>query len=206
MKRILYLLPLLLIAFSEEVGIEEGESKKPLIPNLKFKDLNNKKVMLEDFYSKGPILMNFWTLSCEPCKKEMKHLSKINERYTESGFQIVSVNMDTPRTMKKVKQFVNSQKYSFKVLSDPRQELFRKIGGSVMPLVIFVNMDGTIGKRHIGYSPGDEVGLENEIVEIILSNGLNLPLSDNENLDKDNIIITPIAPVSPDTSIPPDEK
>ena len=119
--------------------------------------------------------MNFWTLSCEPCKKEMKHLSKINERYTESGFQIVSVNMDTPRTMKKVKQFVNSQKYSFKVLSDPRQELFRKIGGSVMPLVILVNMDGTIGKRHIGYSPGDEVGLENEIVEIILSNGLNLP-------------------------------
>ena len=177
-----------------------------LIPNLKLKDLNNKKVMLEDFYSKGPILINFWTLSCEPCKKEMKHLSKINERYTESGFQIVSINMDTPRTMRKVKQFVNSQKYSFKVLSDPRQELFRKIGGSVMPLVILVNMDGTIDKRHIGYSPGDEVGLEKEIVEIILSNGLNLPLSDNENLDKDDIIVTPIAPVSPDTSIPPDEK
>ena len=174
MKKILYFLPLFfLIALSEQV-----EDKKTVIPNLKFKDLNNKKVMLSDFYSKGPILMNFWTLSCEPCKKEMKHLSRINEKYADSGFQVVSMNMDTPRTIKKVKQFTKSQKYSFEILSDPRQELFRKLGGSVMPLVVLVNMDGTIEKRHIGYSPGDEVGLEVEVAEIILSNGLSLPISE----------------------------
>ena len=82
--------------------------------------------------------------------------------------------MDTPRTMKKVKQFTQSQKYSFQILTDPRMELFRKLGGSVMPLVILVNMDGSIEKRHIGYSPGDEVGLEEEIKQIILSNGLSI--------------------------------
>ena len=87
-----------------------------LTSNLKFKDFENKKVMLEDFYSAGPILINFWTLSCEPCKKEMKHLSKINEKYSKTGFQVLSINMDSPRTMKKVKQFVNSQKYSFKII------------------------------------------------------------------------------------------
>ena len=178
MKKIIYLIPFLLFLFADE-NIQP-EEKKPVIPNVKFKDFENKKVMLEDFYSKGPILMNFWTLSCEPCKKEMKKLSKINEKYTESGFQIVSVNMDSPRTMRKVKQFVNSQNYSFKVLSDPRMELFRKIGGSVMPLVVLVNMDGTIEKRHIGYSPGDEVGLELEIIEIIKSNGLEIPLLEDE--------------------------
>ena len=173
MIRIIYLVPFLMFLFAEE-SISSDE-KKPLIPNVKFKDLDNKKVMLEDFYSKGPILINFWTLSCEPCKKEMKHLSRINKKYLESGFQVVSVNMDSPRTIRKVKQFVNSQKYSFKMLSDPRMELFRKLGGSVMPLVVLVNMDGTIEKRHVGYSPGDEIGLEEEIVEIIVANGLKLP-------------------------------
>ena len=169
MRKIFYLLPFLIFLFAEEnVGKEE---KKPVIPNLKFKDLDNKKVFLEDFYSKGPILINFWTLSCEPCKKEMKHLSKINEKYSETGFQVVSINMDSPRTMKKVKQFVKSQNYSFKVLSDPRMELFRKLGGNVMPLVVIVDTDGTIEKRHIGYNPGDEVQLEEEIVEI-----MNLPV------------------------------
>ena len=174
MRKIFYLLPFLMFLFAEE-NIEKKE-QKPLIPNLKIKDLENKKVMLEDFYSKGPILMNFWTLSCEPCKKEMKHLSKINEKYSESGFQILSINMDSPRTMRKVKQFVKSQNYSFKILSDPRMELFRKLGGSVMPLVVMVNMDGTIEKRHIGYNPGDEVQLEKEIIEIIQLNGLHLPI------------------------------
>jgi len=179
MKKIIYLVPFLVFMFAEE-PIAEVEEAKPIIPSVKFKDLENKKVMLEDFYLKGPILINFWTLSCEPCKKEMKHLTKINEKYAESGFQVLSVNMDSPRTMRKVKQFINTQKYSFKVVSDPRMELFRKLGGSVMPLVVLVNMDGTIEKRHIGYSPGDEVGLEQEIVEMITANGLKLPEAEVE--------------------------
>lgn len=193
MKKSYYLLLFVVTLFgaTEEVGTNDNEQSKPVIPNVKFKDLDNKKFMLESFYSSGPILMNFWTLSCEPCKKEMKHLSRINEKYKDSGFQVVSVNMDTPRTIRKVKQFVNSQQYSFKVLSDPRMDLFRKLGGSVMPLVVIVNMDGTIEKRHIGYSPGDEVQLEQEIVEVILSNNLELPIldkkeeSDIKEIDKD---------------------
>ena len=185
MRKIFYLLPFLVFAFSEQDS--EQKEQKPVIPNLKFKDFDNKKVMLEDFYSKGPILINFWTLSCEPCKKEMKHLSRINEEYSESGFQVVSINMDSPRTMKKVKQFTKSQKYSFKILSDPRMELFRKLGGNVMPLVVIVNMDGTIEKRHIGYSPGDEVELEKEIIDIIKLNGLSLPeikIEEGDSLDE----------------------
>ena len=67
------------------------------------------------------------------------------------------------------------------MLSDPRMELFRKLGGSVMPLVVLVNMDGTIERRHVGYSPGDEVGLEKEIIEIIASNGLSVPEPVNDD-------------------------
>ena len=193
MKKSYYLLLFVVTLFgaTEEVGTNDNDQSKPVIPNVKFKDLDNKKFMLESFYSSGPILMNFWTLSCEPCKKEMKHLSRLNEKYKDSGFRVVSVNMDTPRTIRKVKQFVNSQQYSFKVLSDPRMDLFRKLGGSVMPLVVIVNMDGTIEKRHIGYSPGDEVQLEQEIVEVILGNNLELPSldkkeeSDIKEIDKD---------------------
>ena len=44
------------------------------LPNMKFKDLKNKKQNLSQYYSDGPILLNFWNLACEPCKKEMKEL------------------------------------------------------------------------------------------------------------------------------------
>ena len=69
--------------------------------------------------------------------------------------------------MSKVKLFVNSQKYSFTVLSDPKAELFRKMGGKVMPFVIIADSTGVIINRHVGYNPGDEKKLEKEILHLL---------------------------------------
>ena len=134
---------------------------------IKLKDLNNKRQELSQYYKEGPLLLNFWNLACEPCKKEMKELDKLNIRYNDQGFQYVSINIDTPRQMSKVKSYVNSQKFSFTVLSDPRAELFRKMGGKVMPFVIIADSTGEIISRHLGYNPGDEKELEKEILHLL---------------------------------------
>ena len=47
-------------------------ASKQHLPNIKLKDLSNKRQELSQYYSEGPILLNFWNLACEPCKKEMK--------------------------------------------------------------------------------------------------------------------------------------
>ena len=137
------------------------------LPNMKFKDLKNKKQNLSQYYSDGPILLNFWNLACEPCKKEMKELDKLNIRYRDQGFDYVSINIDSPRSMSKVKSYIKSQKFSFTVLSDPKAELFRKMGGKVMPFVIIADSTGEIISRHVGYNPGDEKKLEEEIVHLL---------------------------------------
>ena len=134
---------------------------------IKLKDLNNKRQELSQYYKEGPLLLNFWNLACEPCKKEMKELDKLNIRYNDQGFQYVSINIDTPRQMSKVKSYVNSQKFSFTVLSDPRAELFRKMGGKVMPFVIIADSTGKLISRHVGYNPGDEKKLEKEILHLL---------------------------------------
>jgi hypothetical protein len=74
--------------------------------------------------------------------------------------------------MSKVKSYIKSQKFSFTVLSDPKAELFRKMGGKVMPFVIIADSTGEIISRHVGYNPGDEKKLEEEIVHLLaLMNG-----------------------------------
>ena len=138
------------------------------LPKITLKDLNNKRQNLDQYYDSGPLLLNFWNLACEPCKKEMKELDKIYLKYRENGFEYVSINIDSPRSMAKVKSFVKSQKYSFTVLSDPKAALFRKMGGKVMPFVIIADSSGTIINRHIGYNPGDEKELEKEIQHLLL--------------------------------------
>ena len=137
------------------------------LPNMKLKDLKNKRQELSQYYNDGPILLNIWNLACEPCKKEMKELDKLNIKYGPQGFKVVSINIDNTRSMSKVKSYVNSQKYSFTVLSDPKAEFFRKMGGKVMPFVIIADSTGKIINRHVGYSPGDEIRLEKEILHIL---------------------------------------
>ena len=142
------------------------------LPKMQLKDLNNKRQKLSQYYSDGPILLNFWNLACEPCKKEMKELDKLNIKYRDQGFDYVSINIDSPRSMSKVKSYIKSQKFSFTVLSDPRAELFRKMGGKVMPFVIIADSSGEIMSRHVGYNPGDEKKLEEEIIHFLaLMNG-----------------------------------
>ena len=96
----------------------------------------------------------------------------------------MSINTDTPRSLSKVKSFVKSRGYSFDFLLDPKSEYIRKVGGSVLPYILLVNRNGTIFKRHMGYSPGDEIALEKEILEMIHHNASKEDLKEVNETEK----------------------
>ena len=166
-------------------------ASKQHLPNIKLKDLSNKRQELNQYYSEGPLLLNFWNLACEPCKKEMKELDKLNIKYSDQGFNYVSINIDSPRSMSKVKSYIKSQKFSFTVLSDPKAELFRKMGGKVMPFVIIADSTGEIISRHVGYNPGDEKNLEKEIVHLL---ALQKGTLDSLHSKLEDVISEPVTP------------
>ena len=143
------------------------------LPVSSLKNLKGKSIEVMSYLEDGPILINFWATWCAPCIKEMKYLDKFNKIYSDSGFQVVSINTDTPRSLSKVKSFVKARGYSFNILLDPKSAYLRKAGGSVLPYILLVNKDGTIFKRHMGYSPGDEISLEKEILEMIALNSVD---------------------------------
>ena len=154
---------ILSLSFSEDIS----DSKYQKIPDITLKDINKKKVKLIDLTKDNYIVFNFWNMACEPCKKEMKFLNEFHKKYNQYNFKIISINMDTPRSMSKVKKYVKSSKYEFDVLTDPRQDLFKKMGGAIMPFVVVSDNQGNIVNKHVGYNLGDEVSLEKEIIELI---------------------------------------
>ena len=175
-SKLLYIFLILGLIFSEE-------SVKKL-PNFKLKTLDKKKIELKEFYKDGPIAVNVWTLSCEPCKKEMKYLNEYHNKYKDKGFEVVSINIDTPRGISKVKSYVKSMKFDFTVLLDKKKEFLRKTGGKIMPYLVLINTDGTIFTRKVGFNPGEEKKLEQEILDLI---NYNTPQPDTS-------ITTPIEP------------
>ncbi len=137
------------------------------LPDEFLKDLDNKKNSIYDLLDGRPALISFWFLACEPCKKEMKYLDEFNKKYADTGFQVISINTDGSRALSSVEPFVKSKKYSFKVLSDPRSKYQRKLKGTSCPFTVMVDHRGVIKSRHVGYNPGDEKKIEQEIIELI---------------------------------------
>ncbi len=149
---------------------EEISKSIEYIPDVSLKDINKKKVKLLDISKDKYVIFNFWNMACEPCKKEMKFLNEFHKKYTDHDFKVISINMDSPRSMSKVKKYVKSSKYEFEVLVDPRMSLFKKMGGSIMPFVVLADNNSVISNKHIGYNLGDEVALEQEIKVLISFN------------------------------------
>ena len=153
-----------LLSFLLSADVSKSEE---FIPDINLKDIHKKKIKLIDVCKDSYVLFNFWNMACEPCKKEMKFLNEFHQKYNEFGFKVVSINMDSPRSMSKVKKYVKSSKYAFEVLQDPRMNLFKKMGGSIMPFVVIADNQGKIVNKHIGYNLGDEISLEEEIKLLI---------------------------------------
>ena len=184
-NKLLYIFLILGIVFS---GEQEGK-----LPEFKLKTLNKKKVKLKEFYKDGPIAVNVWTLTCEPCKKEMKYLNDYHKKYSDKGFEVVSINIDTPRSISKVKSYVKSTKFAFTVLSDPNKNFFKKTGGKIMPYLVLINSDGTVFKKKVGFTPSETKQLEQDILDLISYNKIDI--------DTSVVKIDSVAPVSPLDSI-----
>jgi len=186
-KSIIYFLfSIVLISFVFAVDELENsnsqeENIKEILPPQTLKNFKNKPIEILSYLESGPMLISFWFLACEPCKKEMKFLDDFNQKYSEYGFKVVSINTDNSRAFKSVKPFVKSKKYSFDVLSDPRSKYFRKLGGNVCPYTVIIDKDSTIVSKHAGYNPGDEIDLEKHIISLLDIKKIESDSTSNEN-------------------------
>ena len=136
--------------------------------NLVVQTIDGDDLSLEELVSKGPVLVNFWALWCEPCKIEMKQLQSIYDRYNEKGFSILAINQDNQKSIGKVSSYISSQKYSFFVALDPDGEIAQQFNVQSIPLSLLFNSSGRIVYKALGYKPGDEKKIEEELQKLFL--------------------------------------
>ena len=103
-------------------------------------------------------------LGIQPLKLIYPQLkNSLQKKYAKEGLTILAVSTDSQKSLSKVRSYIRAKKYSFDVILDPNQQIFKKMNASIMPTDILIGKDGDVLWRHYGYLPGDEKYIEAEI-------------------------------------------
>ena len=131
---------------TKPIGINPNVIKTKAI-DFKLKDLDGKELSLSDLKGKK-VFLNFWATWCPPCKAEMPEIEKLYEETKDSDLVIVAVEIGEP--LSTVKTFIDSNKYSFKVLLDSDQSVASKYNIASIPTSYFIDVNGNIISKNVG--------------------------------------------------------
>jgi peroxiredoxin len=119
-------------------------------PNFAFRYPDGKTIALAD-YKGQPVIVNFWATWCPPCRREMPGLVKAYEAHKDDGLMIIEVDVGEPPET--VAPFVEEHKMTMPVVLDQRQEITRLYRTDSFPTSFFIDKDGVIQARWVGYLP-----------------------------------------------------
>lgn len=137
--------------------------------DVRVKDLDGQRIELSDLYKNRPLVISFWATWCKPCQAELKQLHKLCQVYADSGIAFLAVSIDAARDQGKVKSLVSGNGYSFVTALDQEQRAMKKFGFNDVPGTVILNSQGEIVWKHSGYKPGDELKLEEQIKNLLIS-------------------------------------
>lgn len=135
-----------------------------LAPGFTLKSDNGKNLKLAEL--RGQVVMiNFWATWCGPCRQEMPHLNRIQERYRKAGFVLLGVNIDEQPDA--ARSMIRKLGIVFPVLFDTEKRVSRLYDVSAMPSSILIDRDGRVRYVHLGYRAGHEIQYDNEVREML---------------------------------------
>ena len=121
------------------------------VPDFELPDMNGNKVKLSSYRGRT-VILNFWTKTCEPCKKEIPALAELAQNLKKNHPEIVLVTVSTdagPDSVKDTLQvLVDSEQIPFPVLFDPELEVVGdKFGTKLFPETWIIDPKGVIRAR-----------------------------------------------------------
>jgi thiol-disulfide isomerase/thioredoxin len=111
------------------------------------------------------ILFDFWGTWCQPCLASTDELKKINDRYKNASFQLISIAKDKSKS--EVKKYLKNQDINWINFFDgwDNPDISNKFKVIAYPTFILINQDGKIIARVTG---ADQLS----VIENILSKEL----------------------------------
>jgi len=120
---------------------------KVMAPDFALQDTNGKTHRLSDYRGR-PVIINFWTTWCPPCREELPSMNRAWHLIEKEGIAMLAINMGEDEDT----IFIFSADYptDFPILMDQSGEVIEQWPVKGLPTTYVIAPDGTIAYRAIG--------------------------------------------------------
>ena len=155
-KKILPCLVVLLAALTGESHAEQSMTAIPgniRAPEFALQDTEGNTHRLSDYRGK-PVIINFWTTWCPPCREELPSMNRAWHLLEKEGIAMLALNMGENEDA----IFIFSADYptDFPILMDQSGEVIEQWPVKGLPTTYVIAPDGTIAYRAIGSREWDD--------------------------------------------------
>ena len=125
-------------------------------PDFGLQDTNGKMHRLSDYRGK-PVIINFWTTWCPPCREELPSMNRAWHLLKQEGIAMLAINMGEDEDT----IFLFSADYptDFPILLDQSGEVIEQWPVKGLPTTYIIAPDGSIAYRAIGSREWDDKAL-----------------------------------------------
>jgi peroxiredoxin len=123
-------------------------------PGFTAKDISEEVFTFDVEKTKSPHLLVFFSIFCDPCRRELAIVQRLREKYRDASWRVVAVALDGGPLKHAVAGFARQEGYGFRVLMDEldARDAFRiadAYGVSEIPSTFVVEKGGRIlfGRR-----------------------------------------------------------
>jgi len=127
-----------------------GGAKRIAMPNYTLSLVNGDTTTVDQVAKRGPVVLDFWEISCGYCRDEMPDLNRISAEYKAKGVTVICVNAgDAPGD---IARFASLNKLGMPMASDIDAKIFRDLGFQGFPTTILIDKHGRAASLCMGYS------------------------------------------------------
>lgn len=113
-----------------------------------------------------PVLINFWTSWCPPCRSEMPAIQKVYDEFKDQGFVVLAVNSTHQDNLGDAITFAQIRKLTFPILLDKDGLVGDLYEVRSLPTTFFVDPQGIIQEVVVG-GPMSEALLQIRVEQLM---------------------------------------
>jgi len=139
-------------------------------PAFEIQNLAGDTFRLEDYLGDQVIVLDFWATWCGPCTAALPGIAKVAKQFEGKEVLVYAVNQGEEADV--VRNFLSKDHLELAVLLDTQGSIGELYAVEGIPMTVVIGKDKRVQVVHVGYSPGMEKKLAQEIEQLLAGEDL----------------------------------